>query len=56
MWNFVQEHEPDIIAISETHLRLNENFQIKGYEWVGNNYYEAARGCRGVGFLIKEGI
>ena len=48
--------QPDIVAIIETHLKGEEEIQINGYDWVGENYKEALRGCRGVGFLIKNGI
>ena len=40
----------------ETHLKGKEEIQINGYEWVGENFSGAARGSRGVGFLIKNGI
>ena len=46
--------KPDILAISETHLKGKEEFQARGYEWVGENYERAVRGNRGVGFLIKK--
>ena len=29
---------------------------IRGYEWIGNNFERAVRGSRGVGFLIRQGI
>ena len=29
---------------------------INGYEWLGENFKGALRGCRGVGLLIKSGI
>ena len=47
---------PDILAISETHLKGKEEFQVRGYEWVGENYEGAIRGSRGVGILIKKGV
>ena len=56
MIQFIQETKPDIIAIVETHLKGREEIQINGYEWIGENFKEAIRGSRGVGFLIKNGI
>ena len=47
---------PDILAISETHLKGKEEIEIKGYEWVGENFTRAIRGSRGVGFLIKREV
>ena len=49
----IQEEQPDILAISETHLKEKTEFTIAGYEWVGQNFERTARGSRGVGFLIK---
>ena len=53
---FIQEEQPDILAVTETHLKDKTEMEIMGYEWVGQNYERAIRGSRGVGFLIKQGI
>ena len=53
---FLNNEKPDILALSETHLKGNDEFSASGYEWVGVNYEQAIRGNRGVGFLIKSGI
>ena len=56
MIQFIQELNPDIVEIVETCLKGNEELKINGYDWVGENFSGAARGNRGVGFLIKIGI
>ena len=53
MIQFIQEAKPDVVTIIETHLKGNDELQINGYEWVGENFSGAIRGSRGVGFLIK---
>ena len=53
---FLDMERPDILAISETHLKGKEEFEVRGYDWVGENYERAVRGSRGVGFLIKKGV
>ena len=53
---FLDLEKPDILAITETHLRDKQDFVIRGYEWTGTNFEAAIRGSRGVGFLIKKGI
>ena len=50
---FVLENKPDIVAVVETHLKGKEGVEIRGYEWVGENFEQALRGSRGVGFLIR---
>ena len=50
---FVLENKPDIVAIVETHLKGKEGIEIRGYEWIGENFEQALRGSRGVGFLIR---
>ena len=56
MMRFIQESQPDIVAIIETHLKKQDEIHIRGYDWVGCNHEWAQRGCRGVGLLIKKGI
>ena len=53
---FLRNENPDIMALTETHLKGQEEFNIRGYDWFGANYAQAIRGSRGVGFLIKNGI
>ena len=48
--------KPDILAVSETHLKDKQEFVVRGYEWTGSNFEAAVRGSRGVGFLIRKGI
>ena len=44
------------MAISETHLKDNDEIpSYFGYNWEGDNN-TAARGSKGVGLLIKNGI
>ena len=52
----LQELNPEVIGISETHLKNDMDINIAGYEWVGENNQEAIRGSRGVGLLIQTGI
>ena len=52
----LQELSPEVIGISETHLKNDMDINIVGYEWVGENNQEAIRGSRGVGLLIQTGI
>ena len=53
MMQFVLENKPDIVAVVETHLKGKEGIEIRGYEWIGENFEQALRGSRGVGFLIR---
>ena len=53
---FLDEERPDILAVTETHMKGKTEIEIRGYEWVGHNFEQAIRGSRGVGFLIKSGI
>ena len=53
---FLNNEKPDILALTETHLKGKDEFNVRGYEWYGENYERAIRGSRGVGFLIKSGI
>ena len=53
---FLRNESPDIMAISETHLKGQDEFTCRGYDWHGANFEQAVRGSRGVGFLIKNGI
>ena len=47
----MNEKKPDIVALSETHLkRQEEPINIYGYKWEGENNVQAMRGSRGVGF------
>ena len=48
--------KPDILSISETHLKDKQEFAVRGYEWTGNNFGAAVSCSRGVSFLIKKGI
>ena len=32
---FLQEEKPDILAVSETHLKEKSEIEIRDYEWVG---------------------
>ena len=54
--DFLRNEKPDILALTETHLKGKDEFNTGGYEWIGANYEHAIRGSRGVGFLIKKGI
>ena len=53
---FLNIEKPDVLALSETHLKGKDEFDVRGYEWYGVNYERAIRGSRGVGFLVKKGI
>jgi len=50
----------DILALSETHLKEDEQLNLPGYRWVGNNRHtlhsRAKKGSGGVGFLIKDDL
>ena len=54
--DFLNIEKPDILALSETHLKGKDEFEVRGYDWYGENFERAIRGSRGVGFLIKKGI
>ena len=32
---FIQEEKPEILAITETHLKEKNEFSMVGYDWVG---------------------
>ena len=53
---FLNNEKPDILALTETHLKGKDEFEVRGYDWYGLNYERAIRGSRGAGFLIKKGI
>ena len=48
----IQELNPAVIGLSETHLKNDMELVITGYEWVGENNRDAIRGSRGVGILV----
>ena len=48
----LQELNPAVVGITETHLKNDMELTIAGYEWVGENNREAIRGNRGVALLI----
>ena len=48
----IQELNPAVIGLSETHLKNDMELVIAGYEWVGENNRDAIRGSRGVGILV----
>ena len=56
MIDFLNIEKPDILALSETHLKGKDEFEVRGYDGHGENFERAIRGSRGVGFLIKKGI
>ena len=53
---FLQEEKPEVLTITETHLRGTDEITIAGYEWKWKNFEKAIRENRGVGILIKQGI
>ena len=53
---FLDMENPDILAISETHLKDKQEFIVRGYDWYGANFERAIRDSRGIGFLIRKGI
>ena len=48
----LQELNPAVVGITETHLKDDMELSIAGYEWVGENNRDAIRGSRGVALLI----
>ena len=50
------QKKPDIVAISETHLKEDDVLNYFGYIWEGENHRNARKADRGVGFLIKKDI
>ena len=48
----IQELNPAVIGLSETHLKNDMDITMAGYEWVGENNRDAIRGSRGVGLLV----
>ena len=52
----LQELNPSVIGLSETHLKNDMELTIAGYEWAGENNQDAIRGSRGVGLLVQNGI
>ena len=50
----------DIICLAETHFRGNEQLEIDGYEWYGQNRRNIHRiakcGSGGVGFLVNKDL
>ena len=48
----LQELNPAVVGITETHLKDDMELTFAGYEWVGENNREAIRGSRGVALLI----
>ena len=49
----------DIIGIAETHLYNNQNIELDGYVWFGQNrkkHIKAKKGSGGIGFLIKRNL
>lgn len=52
--------ECDVVAVVETHLRLDEGIEIPNFIWIGNNRKsnsnKAKKGFGGVGFLISHKI
>ena len=50
----------DIIGISETHLKDNNNIDFEGYTWFSNNrsntHINAWSGSGGVAFLIRNSL
>ena len=50
------QKKPDIVAISETHLKGEEVLNYFGYTWEGENHRNARKADRGVGFLIRKEI
>ena len=47
----LQELNPAVVGITETHLKNDMELTFAGYEWVGENNREAIRGSRGVALL-----
>ena len=52
----IQELNPAVIGLTETHLKNDMELVIAGYEWIGENNRDAIRGSRGVGILVQNGI
>ena len=52
----LQELNPSVIGLSETHLKNDMELTIAGYEWAGENNQDAIRGSRGVLLLFQNGI
>ena len=38
---FLNNEKPDILALTETHLKGKDVFGVRGYEWFGENYERA---------------
>ena len=48
-------HDPDIICVSETHLKGNEAVTLPNYVFFGlNRKLKSSKGLGGVGILIKR--
>ena len=52
--------QPDVLAISETRLQINESMKVDNYKLVGNNRKQtqqrALRGSGGVGLIINNSL
>ena len=56
----IKSLELDLIGVSETFLRGNNELQLDGYTWLGNNRRalskRAIRGSGGVGLFIRDSL
>ena len=56
----INSGQPDIVCLTETWLRGDEDVVFNGYEWFGHNRVsvsrKAVRGSGGVGLLVKRWI
>ena len=52
--------QPDVLAISETRLQINQSMKVDNYKWVGNNRKQtqqrALHGSGGVGLIINNSL
>ena len=52
--------DPDIICLSETHLRDNDTIELTGYTWLSHNrqslHRRARTGSGGCGILVKDSL
>ena len=56
----IKSLELDLIGVCETFLRGNNELQLDGYTWLGNNHKalskRAIRGSGGVGLFIRDSL
>ncbi|KAI5745883.1 hypothetical protein M8J76_015203 [Diaphorina citri] len=52
----VKDTNPKVIAIQESHLKTEENFEFNGYVSVRKDYDGGQQACGGVTILIRKNL